>query len=106
MDEIAALIQSVPGVRAVNVVSLTVIGSSNSGDIGSAAYSVAAYDAWLAVASTITLPRPCTVAANGICAYIPVASTQPGSNSTGLPDAAEILVLDPDPNNVVLGTMS
>ena len=102
-DEIAALIQSVPGVIAVNVTSLSPIGSSNSGDIGSAAYSITAYNAWLA--STITLPRPCTVAANGICAYIPVASTQPGTTNTALPYAAEILVLDPDPSNVILGFM-
>jgi len=106
-DEIAALIQSVPGVVAVNVLSLTVIGSSNTGDIGSAAFSIVAYNAWLAVASTITLPRPCTVASNGICAYIPVASvTPPPTTPPGLPYAAEILVLDPDPSNIQLGIMS
>lgn len=105
-DEIAALIQSVPGVVAVNVLSLTVIGSSNAGDIGSAAYSVVAYNTWQSTILVPPLPRPCTVAANGICAYIPVASTQPGSPKTGLPYAAEILVLDPDPNHVILGTMS
>jgi hypothetical protein len=99
-DEIAALIQSVPGVVAVNVLNLKVIGSSSSGDIGSAAYSVAAYYAWQATLIVPQLSRPCTQASNGICAYIPVPSlTQP-------PAAAEILVLDPDPSNVVLGTMS
>jgi hypothetical protein len=99
-DEIAALIQSVPGVVAVNVLSLTVIGSSNAGDIGSAAYSVAAYYAWQATILSPQLPRPCTQASNGICPYIPVPSL------TQLPIAAEILVLDPDPSNVTLGTMS
>lgn len=99
-DEIAALIQSVPGVIACNVLSLTVIGSSNAGDIGSAAYSVAAYYAWQATLITPALPRPCTRAANGICPYIPVPSL------TQLPIAAEILVLDPDPSNVTLGRMS
>jgi predicted phage baseplate assembly protein len=97
-DEIAALIQSVPGVVAVNVLSLSAIGSSNAGDIGSAAYSITAYNAWLA--SAITLPRPCAVSGDGICPYIPVAS------NTGLPYPAEILVLDPDPSNVILGVMS
>jgi hypothetical protein len=99
-DEIAALIQSVPGVVAVNVLGLTVIGSSNAGDIGSAAYSVAAYYAWQATLITPALPRPCTQAGNGICPYIPAPSL------TQLPIAAEILVLDPDPSNVTLGTMS
>jgi hypothetical protein len=99
-DEIAALIQSVPGVVAVNVLSLKVIGTSNAGDIGSAAYSVAAYYAWQATLITPLLPRPCTQASNGICPYIPVPSL------TVLPAAAEILVLDPDPSNVTLGTMS
>jgi hypothetical protein len=99
-DEIAALIQSVPGVVAVNVVNLKVIGSSNAGDIGSAAYSVAAYYAWQATILSPPLTRPCTQASNGICPYIPAPSL------IQLPAAAEILVLDPDPSNVVLGTMS
>lgn len=99
-DEIAALLQSVAGVIAVNVTSLNVIGSSNAGDIGSAAYSIAAYYAWQATILSPPLPRPCTQASNGICPYIPVPSL------TELPAAAEILVLDPDPTNVVLGTMS
>jgi hypothetical protein len=99
-DEIAALLQSVPGVVAVNVTKLKVIGSSNAGDIGSAAYSVAAYYAWQATILSPPLPRPCTKVGNGICPYIPVPSL------TELPAAAEILVLDPDPSNVVLGTMS
>jgi hypothetical protein len=99
-DEIAALIQSVPGVVAVNVLYLNVIGSSNAGDIGSSAYSVAAYYAWQATILSPPLSRPCTTASNGICPYIPVPSL------TQLPAAAEILVLDPDPSNVTLGTMS
>jgi hypothetical protein len=99
-DEIAALIQSVPGVIAVNVINLKIIGSSNAGDIGSSAYSVAAYYAWQATLLSPPLPRPCTKVGNGICPYIPVPSL------TQLPAAAEILVLDPDPSNVTLGTIS
>jgi hypothetical protein len=98
-DEIAALIQSVPGVIAVNVLCLNVIGSSNAGDIGGSAFSIAAYYAWQATLIAPALSRPCTLAGNGICPYIPVPSL------TQLPIAAEILVLDPDPSNVTLGTM-
>ena len=100
MDEIAALIQSVSGVIAVNVTPPYVVGTSNAGDIGSAAFSLAAYYAWQATLLSTPLKRPCTTASNGICPYIPVPSL------TQLPPAAEILVLDPDPSNVVLGTMS
>lgn len=99
-DEIAALVQSVPGVVAVNVIKLKVIGSSSAGDIGSAAYSVAAYYAWQATLISPQLTRPCTQASNGICPYTPMPSL------TQLPAAAEILVLDPDLSNVTLGTMS
>jgi hypothetical protein len=99
-DEVAALIQSVPGVVAVNVTSLTVIASSNAGDIAGAGYSVSAYHSWLAGALTTPLPRPCSGSRASICPYIPVAI------AGALPYAAEILVLDPNPVNVVLGVMS
>ena len=98
-DEIAALIQDVAGVIAVNVLSLTPLYSSQAGDIGSAAYSISTYNAWTSQAGP-PLPRPCPVAAKGICPYIPVPTLNV------LPPAAEILVLDPDPSNVTLGTMS
>jgi uncharacterized phage protein gp47/JayE len=99
-DEIAALIQGVTGVIAVNVSPPTVVATSQAGDIGSAAFSVAAYYAWSLSAILPPLQRPCTLANNGICPYVPVASL------TAQPGPAEILVLDPNPNNVVLGTMS
>jgi hypothetical protein len=98
-DEIAALIQGVPGVIAVNVLPPTALLSSQAGDIGSAAFSVAAYYAWTLLAGP-ALTRPCTTANNGICPFVPVPSP------AAPPTAAEILVLDPNPINVVLGTMS
>ncbi len=99
-DEIAALIQGVPGVIAVSVSPPTVVATSQAGDIAGAAFSVAAYYAWSLQALPTPLARPCTTANNGICPFVPVASL------TAAPSAAEILVLDPNPNNVSLGTMS
>lgn len=100
-DEVAALIQGVPGVVAVNVKSVTVIATSPAGDLGSAGYSVAAYNTWIGKALTSPLPRPSSGLPNTICPYIPSAA--PG---TQLPLPAEILVLDPDPANVSLGVMT
>ena len=88
------------GVVAVNVKNLPVIATSPAGDIGSAGYSVAAYNTWIGKALTTPLPRPSTGAPNRICPYIPSAA--PG---TQLPQPAEILVLDPDPAHVKLGVM-
>jgi hypothetical protein len=99
-DEIAALIQGVTGVIAVNVSPPKVVATSQAGDIGSAAFSVAAYYSWSLSAISPPLQRPCTTANNGICPFVPVASL------TAQPSPAEILVLDPNPVNVVLGTMS
>jgi predicted phage baseplate assembly protein len=99
-DEIAALIQGVTGVIAVNVSPPTVVATSQAGDIGSAAFSVAGYYAWSLQAISTPLQRPSTTANSGICPFVPVASL------TAAPSAAEILVLDPNPSNVVLGTMS
>jgi predicted phage baseplate assembly protein len=97
-DEVAALIQAVPGVIAVNVTSLAVGPTSSAGDITGGAWSLAAYSNWLA--QPVTLTRPSSGSPTRICPYLPVAS------STGLPQPAEILVLDPDPNAVTLGVMS
>jgi predicted phage baseplate assembly protein len=99
-DEVAALIQGVPGVVAVNVTTLSVVATSNAGDIGSLSYSVSAYNNWLAGEIDQTkLSRP-SAGPNRICPYIPAAT--PGV----LPLPAEILVLDPDPKSLVLGTMT
>jgi Baseplate J-like protein len=99
-DEIEALIQGVPGIIAVNLTKLDVVATSSAGDLGSAAYSVSAYNNWLKQRLTTPLPRPCAGSATTICPYIPVASP------CALPPAAEILVLDPDPKKVTLGVMA
>jgi predicted phage baseplate assembly protein len=96
-DEIAALIQGVTGVVAVNVTRLWVVATSRGGDIGSGSFSISAYNAWIARQLTAKLPRP--TSKGRICPYVPLAS--PGN----LPNPAEILVLDPNPVNVKLGAM-
>jgi predicted phage baseplate assembly protein len=98
-DEIAALIESVPGVVAVNVKRVWPVATSPAGDIGGADFSLSAYNAWLAQALTTPLPRPRS-GATTICPYIPAASAD------SLPEPAEILVLDPDPKRLALGTMA
>jgi Baseplate J-like protein len=95
-DEIAALIQGIPGVTAVNVTKLEVVATSTAGDIGSAAYSVSSYNRWLAGAIDQAKLRRSSAGANRICPYAPAAP--PGV----LPLPAEILVLDPDPRKLVL----
>jgi hypothetical protein len=99
-DEIAALIQGVPGVVAVNVTKLTVIATSPAGDIGSGGYSISAYNTWIGQALTTPLPRAKSKGHHRICPYIPAASIG------ALPNPAEILVLDPNPANVKLGVMA
>jgi predicted phage baseplate assembly protein len=99
-DEVAALIQGVPGVVAVNVTTLGVVATSTAGDIGSLSYSVSAYNRWMGGAvDQSKLQRP-SAGPIRVCPYIP--SAPPGV----LPLPAEILVLDPDPKNLVLGTMT
>jgi hypothetical protein len=100
-DEVAALIQGVPGIIAVNVKSLNIIATSSAGDIGSGGYSISAYNKWIGKALTTPLPRPSSGSPGSICAYIPRAAT-----GTSLPSPAEILVLDPNPANVSLGVMT
>jgi hypothetical protein len=97
-DEIAALIQSVQGVVAVNVNSVTVGPTSAAGDLGSAGYSVATWNTWIAQQKSVQ--RPKSHSANAICPYVPVAKIG------ALPVPAEILALNPDPSAVVLGVMA
>lgn len=97
-DEIAAFIQAVPGVIAVNVKTLTVGVTSAAGDLSSGNWSVYAYNQWSA--DPITLNRPSSGSYMRICPAIPVAS--PDSS----PQPAEIIVLDPNPKAVVLGVMA
>jgi hypothetical protein len=99
-DEIAADIQSIAGVTAVNVTSLSVIASSEGGDLAnlSGGFTVSNWNSWMS--QQVTVPRPWSDTSTRICPYLPVASLQ------ALPLSAEILVLDPDPKSVVLGVMS
>lgn len=98
-DEVAAFIQAVPGIIAVNVTSIQVGATSTAGDISSGQYSLLALNNWLSQKPSSPVPRPSSGSPTRICAYLPVAS--PNS----LPQPAEILVLDPDPNKVALGVM-
>jgi Baseplate J-like protein len=99
-DEIAADIQSIAGVIAVNVTNLSVIASSDGGDLAnlSGGFTVSNWNSWMS--QQVTVPRPWSDTSTRICPYLPVASLQ------ALPLSAEILVLDPDPKSVVLGVMS
>jgi hypothetical protein len=97
-DEIAAFIQAVAGVIAVNVTSLEAGMTSRAGDLSSGKWSTYAYTQWLS--QQVTLVRPPSGSPTRICAYLPSAA--PGA----LPLPAEILVLDPDPKQVVLGVLA
>jgi Baseplate J-like protein len=97
-DEIAAFIQSVPGVIACNVTSLKLGQTSKAGDLSNSGWSIYAYQQWLM--QQVTLDRPGSSSPTRICAYLPVASPDK------LPDPAEILVLDPNPKNIALGVLA
>jgi hypothetical protein len=99
-DEVAAFIQAVPGVVAVNVTQLTVGPTSTAGDLSAGNWSLTAYFNWLAGEISGGLPRPSSGSPTRICPYVPVASVGPP------PYAAEILVLDPNPDSVALGVMA
>jgi hypothetical protein len=94
-DEVAALMQAVPGVIAVNVKQIKAGLTSAAGDITGSNWSLLAYQNWRS--QTVALAR--SPGRNRICAYVPTASLN------ALPQPAEILVLNPDPNAVVLGVM-
>jgi Baseplate J-like protein len=97
-DEIATFIQGVPGVIACNVTSLILGQTSKAGDLSNTGWSTYAYQQWLM--QQVTLDRPGSSSPTRLCAYLPVASPDK------LPDPAEILVLDPNPKNVVLGVLA
>ena len=100
VDEVATVIQNVPGVVAVNVTNLQVVATSAAGDLASqgGAFTITKLNNWLLQQTTPPLPRPSDP--NRICPYLPIPSL------TTLPQPAEILVLDPDPSAVTLGVMS
>jgi predicted phage baseplate assembly protein len=100
-DEVAAVIQAVPGVVAVNVTGLKTTATSSAGDLASqpGGFSLSNLNNWLT--QQVPLPqRPNPDSPARICPYLPVPNLQ------SLPLPAEILVLDPDPSNVILGVMS
>jgi hypothetical protein len=95
-DEVSTVIQGVDGVVAVNVKHVKAGLTSAAGDITGSNWSLAAYQNWQAKAFTLTRPPG---GPRRICPYLPVAS--PNAD----PQAAEILVLNPDPSVVSLGVM-
>lgn len=98
-DEVAAVIQAVRGVVAVNVAGLQAGPTSAAGDLASeGTFSLSTFNSWLSQQVT-GLERPGSGSNVRICPYVPAAA------SRSLPQAAEILVLDPNPKNVVLGVM-
>jgi hypothetical protein len=99
-DEVSAVIQAVPGVVAVNVTEIRLGATSAAGDlVGEGTFSISTFNRWLSHQVT-DLPRPTSGSNLRIRPHVPVAA------SRGLPQPAEILVLDPNPKNVVLGVMS
>ncbi len=100
VDEVSTVIQSVPGVLAVNVTELYVIATSSAGDLASVpgGFTPAALNNWLS--HPVTLQRTLGIPLTRICPILPVPNTQ------SMPLAAEIIVLDPDPKQVFLGVMS
>lgn len=102
-DEVATIIQNVPGVVAVNITSLKRGVSSTGGDISqTGSPTVSQWNTWLAGTSPISPPLtpPSPDTPTRLCACLPVPS------QTMLPSPAEILVLDPRPSQVALNVMS
>jgi len=100
VDGIGSIIQSVPGVIAVNVKEVHTVATSMAGDLasGGGVFTIRKLNAWLA--QHVTLVRPFSDSPGRICPYLPIPSL------TEVPQAAEILVLDPDPGAVTWGVMS
>jgi Baseplate J-like protein len=100
-DEVATVIQAVPGVVAVNVTELHTVATSTAGDLGNqkTGFSLAKFNRWRSLMLRDPLLRPVSNTVTRIYPYLPVAS------ANAVPQPAEILVLDPDPSSVVLGVM-
>jgi hypothetical protein len=99
-DELAAVIQGVPGVLAVNVKEIHLVATSAAGDLASqpGGLTLTRLNAWLA--QQVVLTRPVSGSPERVCAFLPVPSL------TALPQPAEILVLHPDPTQATLGAMA
>jgi hypothetical protein len=100
VDEIAAVIQGVAGVLAVNVTGLQRTLSSTGGDLANlhGFTAIAELNQWMA--QSITLNRPFADSPGRLCAYVPIASTK------SPPQPAEILVIDPRPGAITLEVRS
>jgi hypothetical protein len=105
IDEIAAVIQGVAGVVACNVFGLTRGVSSTGGDLASIANvtTISTLANWQS--QHITLQRPFADTATQLIAYLPTPSYAE-DNQQALPQPAEILVMNPEPNAIVLGTLT
>jgi predicted phage baseplate assembly protein len=104
-DAIAATIQAVPGVVAVNVIKVTPgTITSAGGDLASewASFSLSRYNQWVRAALQNMAPRPASDPTT-IIPYTP--GIYQGSDPLSDPLPAEILVIDPNPANIVLGVM-
>jgi Baseplate J-like protein len=100
VDEIAATVQGVAGVVAVNVTGLARTYSSTGGDLANLQgfSTTTELNQWMA--QLITLNRPFADTPGLLCAFLPIASI------TSLPQPAEILVIDPRPGAVSLEIIS
>jgi hypothetical protein len=98
-DEVAAVIQGVPGIVAVNITQLWRTQSSGGGDISQqGSLTITQWNAWLAAAKN--LPRLFPDSPTQLYANLPVAS------ALSPPTPAEILVLDPNLSAASWGVMS
>ena len=97
-DAVAATIQAVPGVIAVNVTALTAGAiTSAGGDLASegASFSLLRYNQWVKAA----VPMPSRPAA-------PPGTIIPDTPSASAATPAELLVINPDPGQIIPGGMS
>lgn len=101
-DELAAVIQVVPGVVAVNVKEIHVVATSAAGDLGAGNgfFILARLHRWRASILMNPLVRPASANPTQLNAYLPIGSP------TAAPQPAEILVLDPNPSSITLGVMA
>ncbi len=98
-DEVATVIQTVPGVVAVNVKQLIPGASSTGGDLGQGRSVILSRRVYWQ-SNLILLLRPRPPAPTQIYPSLPVADPK------AMPQPAEILVLDPDASSVNLGVMA
>jgi hypothetical protein len=103
IDEVASVMQAVSGVVAVNVTQLQTNATSAGGDLAGrpGGFTLSNYSNWLAsqpASGQSPAPRRCSDQLRRLAPHLPVAND-------AMPLPAEILVLDPNPNAIVLGVM-